>query len=250
MALTMRLRDRLAVLLLSFANSSTAFALDLPETSIAYQIEVSLEPDTRMLDGRETIRWTNLSRGEIDRVPIHLYLNGFSHEDTTWMRTAMVERFQLDTLLDVWKDPWGWIEPESIRQGEVELSWHPIAPDDGNPHDRSLIEVVLSAPVPPGETLVLDIDFEAKLPIPIARTGGYEDFFFVAQWFPKISMFETVGVRGATEDRWVAHQFHGVTEFYAEYADFDVRIGVPAGWAVAATGKGGPEDEDDEGTTT
>ncbi len=104
-----------------------------------------------------------------------------------------------------------------------------------------MIELTLDPPLKPGETVELEIEFDARLPVPIARTGGRLDYFLVAQWFPKVAVMETAGVRGAAEDRWNAHQFHGPTEFYADYADFDVRIGVPEGWNVVATGKGGPE---------
>jgi hypothetical protein len=67
----------------------------------------------------------------------------------------------------------------------------------------------------------------------------------VAQWFPKVAVFETAGVRGASEDGWNAHQFHGLTEFYADYADFDVRIGLPSSWTVAATGQRTSEERRD-----
>ena len=222
-------------------------AVELPETSVSYTIEVSLDPETRRLDGHETVRWTNPSSRSIDAVPMHLYLNGFAHEETTWMRGVPPGRFDIDQLLDRYENPWGWNEPVSIRRAGVELDWKAIAPDDGNPLDRSLIEVALDRPLAPGEVLELDIECEARLPIPIARTGGRDDYFLVAQWFPKVAMLETVGVRGATEDRFNAHQFHGPTEFYAEYADFDVRIGVPAGFSVVATGQGGPEGEATDG---
>ena len=195
-----------------------------------------------MLAGVESIRWTNPSSElHVTAIPLHLYLNGFSHEDTTWMRSSFISRFGLDELMELYEDPWGWTEPRAIRQDGVELEWAPIAPDDGNPNDRSLIEVQLAEPLAPGEAIGLDVEFEARLPIPMARTGGYADFFFVAQWFPKVAVFETVGVRGATSDGFAAHQFHGQTEFYADYADFDVRIGLPPGWRLTATGKGGPE---------
>jgi hypothetical protein len=219
----------------------SAVALELPETRIYYEIEVRLDPETRMLDGLETIRWTNPSQTTLDRVPLHLYLNGFSHEETTWMRGVPAGRFDADALVDRFDDPWGWTEPASILRDGAEVAWEPIRPDDGNPLDRSLIELTLDPPLAPGETVELRIEFDARLPVPMARTGGRLDYFLVAQWFPKIAVLETVGVRGATEDRWNAHQFHGPTEFYADYADFDVRIGLPEGWNVVATGKGGPE---------
>jgi hypothetical protein len=220
---------------------------ELPPTSIAYEIEVTLDPSTRMLEGRQTIRWTHPGDQALRTVPLHLYLNAFSHERTTWMGGVPARRLRPDEFIDRWPDPWGWNEPVSIRQGDVDLDWRPIAPDDGNHLDRSLIEVTLAQPLQPGETLSLEVEFSARLPIVIARTGAAGDFFLVAQWFPKIGAFETEGTRGAEADRWAAHQFHGATEFYADYADYDVRIGVPEGWPVVATGRGGPQSGEGSG---
>lgn len=240
---------RVLFLVAGVLAASLTMAADLPETGLRYDIEVRLDPETRMLHGSETIRWTNPSSGDVDRIPIHLYLNAFSHEDTTWIRNALRRRLRDTEVSTIYRDPWGYSRPTSIVRDGQALPWRAIAPDDGNPFDRSLIEVSLSPPASPGETVVLELEFEARLPIPFARTGGYEDFFFAGQWFPKIAMFETAGTRGAPEDRWNAHQFHGMTEFYAEYADFDVRIGVPAGWAVVATGTGGLDTTPGDGVT-
>ncbi len=228
-----------AIVLLACALA--AGGLELPETGIDYEIEVTLDPESRRLDGRETIRWTNPGSGPVDVLPLHLYLNGFSHEQTTWARSAPRGFVDIDALLERHDDPWGWIEPSAIQREGHDLDWRPIAPDDGNPNDRSLIEVALVRPIAPGETIEIEIEFEARLPVPIARTGGRDDYFFVGQWFPKVATYESAGVGGAIEDGFTAHQFHGPTEFYADFADFDVRIGVPAGWAVASTGKGGSE---------
>src|SRR4029453_9915577 len=79
-------------------------------------------------------------------------------------------------------------------------------------------------------------DFAGRLPVPIARTGCVPDFCLVGQWFPKIATLETHGVRGAERARWGARQFHGPTEFYADFADYDVTIDTPNGWLVRATG--------------
>jgi hypothetical protein len=243
----MRILNAWIPILLVLLPSSVGLARELPETWISYEIEVQLDPETRRLDGRETIRWTNPSQTTLERMPLHLYLNGFSHERTTWMRGVPPGRFDPDTLVDRFDNPWGWSEPTSIRRDGADVAWEPIRPDDGNLLDRSLIELVLDPPLAPGQTVELQIEFEARLPVPIARTGGRLDYFLVAQWFPKVSVMETAGVRGATEDRWNAHQFHGPTEFYADYADFDVRIGLPEGWNLVATGKAEPHEGASDG---
>ena len=211
--------------------------LSLPELGLSYEIEVELEPATRQLRGRETIRWTNDSGAPVETLRLHLYLNGFSSEASSWMQGRVLSRFDPKEMYALYDDFWGYSDLGEVRAGGEPLSWRYVRPDDGNPNDHSLVEFALPAPLPPGETVALELDFEARLPIPIARTGGYEDFFLVAQWFPKLSARQ--GPAGA--QRWGGHQFHGVTEFFADYAAYDVRIGVPEGFQVAATGLGGPE---------
>ncbi|MEE8410304.1 MAG: M1 family metallopeptidase, partial [Myxococcota bacterium] len=233
------MRRQLVVLSWLTMVSGSVSAAELPATSIAYEIEVRLDPQTRDLDGTLRVRWINESTTTVTSVPMHLYLNAFSNEESTWIREVSIGRFETDEFLDLYPEPWGYSDLTSVRQGDSELEWLPIAPDDGNPLDRTLVEVTLADPIPPGQTLVLDVVFKARLPIPIARTGGFDNYFLVSQWFPKIAVFEHAGVRHAKQDRWVRHQFHGGTEFYADFADFDVRIGVPPGWMLSATGTGG-----------
>ena len=211
----------------------------IPESAISYAITVALNPATRELDGHETITWTNTLDEAVTSIPMHLYLNAFSSEGSTWNRDTLGSRFQIDTILERFDDPWGWTEPNSIRQGGEELEWQAIAPDDGNLLDRTLIEVTLAQSVAPGETLLLDVDWISRMPAAAARTGGHDKFFFVAQWFPKIA-----GVQ--PEGKFNRHQFFGTTEFFANFANFDVSIGVPADWGIASTGKGTLERSDDE----
>jgi len=120
-----------------------------------------------------------------------------------------------------------------------------IQPDDDNLNDRTVMAVSLPHPVAPGETIALDIDFKSTLPRIIARTGFAEDtsgrpFFMVAQWFPKIAVFEVPGQRYVPEDaekgEWNAHQFHVNSEFYADFGTYDVTMRVPEGYVVGATG--------------
>jgi hypothetical protein len=232
------------------AESRAEAPLPLPETAIAYRIDASLDPASRALKGTEEIRWKNRTDEPLAVLPLHLYLNAFSHLRTTWMREAGPERFQARDFLSREPDPWGYIEAVSVRQrladGERDASLRPIQPDDGNPLDRTLAEVTLAEPVPPGGEIVLSIVFEGRLPVPIARTGGVgsggaasggRDFFLVAQWYPKIGVIEPAGVRHAPKARSAARQFHGATEFYADFADYDVSFATPEGWLIGATGR-------------
>ena len=66
------------------------------------------------------------------------------------------------------------------------------------------------------------------MPRTFARTGVVGNSFFLAQWFPKLGVLEDGG--------WNTHQFHAATEFFSDYGVYDVRMTVPRGWVVGATG--------------
>ena len=117
-----------------------------------------------------------------------------------------------------------------------------IQPDDGNKHDRTVLRVALPKPVAPGQTIRVELQWQSKVPRTFARTGVRGDYFFLAQWFPKIGVFEEDG-------KWNCHQFIQ-TEFYADFGIYDVKMTVPNGWVVGATGKEIEKADNSDGTTT
>jgi hypothetical protein len=223
----------------------TGSGASLPRTTLSYRIDVALDPEARGLTGVVHLTWTNPGKTPVEAVPLHLYLNAFSHQATTWLGNSPAGRTDLEGLLERYPDPWGRTTLEEVSQAvggaDVPVGWRSVRPDDGNPLDDTLAEVALAEAIPPSGTLELRVRFRARLPFPIARTGGHDDFFFVAQWFPKLAAF-------STETGFVARQFHAPTEFFADFARYDVTIEVPEGWTVGATGKGSPPDPSGEGT--
>ena len=147
----------------------------------------------------------------------------------------------------------GWIDVDSIRiRGGEDLKpvMEFIHPDDDNVNDRTVFRVPLNNPVRPGTAITLDMRFTAKLPAVIARTGYNHDFFMVAQWFPKIGVYETPGMRYATRGSWNCHQYHSTTEFYADFGVYDVRMTVPSNFVVGAVGSKVSEASNGDGTKT
>ena len=63
---------------------------------------------------------------------------------------------------------------------------------------------------------------------PSPEPASIGNYYFIAQWFPKIGVLQDGG--------WNCHQFHYATEFFADFGVYDVRLAVPAGWTVGATG--------------
>ena len=81
----------------------------------------------------------------------------------------------------------------------------------------------------PGETIEHRSRLDVRVPRPFARTGAIGNYFFVAQWFPKIGVLEDTG--------WNCHQFHAATEFFADFGTLRRQPDGAAGWLVGATGR-------------
>ena len=227
----------LSVTLTGFAQSpKPIFPTPLSPRLANYQIDVTLDPATKKLTGRETLTWRNPSNDVIRELRFHLYLNAFRNEKSTFMRESGGQ-LRGDEIDRNAKSSYGSIEIVSMktRSGEA-LSYQSIQPDDRNRDDHTVVRVPLGKPVGPGETIVLDIRFRAKLPKIFARTGFSRDYFLVGQWFPKIGVYEPAGTRYSTQGQWNCHQFHADSEFYADYGVYDVNITTPKEYWVGATG--------------
>ncbi len=213
-----------------------------------YKISVKLDTEEKMLTGTETLTWRNTSTDAIRELQFHLYLNAFKNTESTFIKEAgegMSER--------VPKGGWGWIDVTSMKTAEGEDLTSRIEfihPDDDNEKDQTVIRVLLTKPVRPKQSIRLNIDFTAKLPRAFRRTGYYQNYYFIAQWFPKIGVYEAAGQRYAVKGQWNCHQYHASTEFYADYGVYDVDMTVPKDFVVGATGIVQSVKDNGDGTKT
>ncbi len=234
------MRPFLLLFLLLTAQIAAAFAPPLSPRIANYVIDVRLNTDTKRLDGRQTLTWRNTSTDVLSELQFHLYLNAFRDKKSTFMRESggQLRGVEMD---DAKSDNFGWTKLTTLkdqRTGDNLLAFSQfIHPDDGNTDDRTVLRVPLKRPLKPGETIVLDMVFQAKLPKIFARTGFSRDFFLVGQWFPKIAVYEPAGMRGRATGGWNCHQFHAHSEFYADYGTYDVSMTLPKRFVVGATGQ-------------
>jgi hypothetical protein len=214
-----------------------------------YKISVKLDTDQKMLTGKETLTWRNMSNDIVHELQFHLYLNAFKNTESTFMKEAGGGL----RGLKIPEGGWGWLDVKSMKTAEGE-DLRPriefIHPDDDNSKDQTVIRVPLTKPVRPKQSIQLNIDFVAKLPRIFARTGYYQNYYMVAQWFPKIGVYEAAGQRYAVKGQWNCHQFHANTEFYADYGVYDVDMTVPKDLVVGATGILQSVKENGDGTKT
>jgi len=226
----------------------------LSPRNASYTIDARLDPATRTIAGREILSWRNISRRPATELRFHLYWNAFRNADSTWMR----EQRLAGTPRAPRSDAWGSIDITLIRllpsngapatngtpqdQPDLTSGMRFLAPDDDNQDDRTVMAVALPAPIAPNQVVELEIEWTATVPRTFHRTGYVGDFFFMGQWFPKIGVLEDAG--------WNAHQFHRVSEFYADFGVYDLRLRVPQGWVVGASGREVGTEVHTDGTVT
>ena len=247
-----RLLARTCLVVIAAALATSPVRSQAPEPlsprNANYDIDVALDPATRTLTGSEVIAWRNIGAIAAYSLRLHLYWNAFRNTDSTWLT-----QYRLGGGKGFDERPEGDFGFTDITQlqllddtGATKSDLLPllryIQPDDQNAADRSLAAVNLAEAVPPGGTLRLRVAWTGRPPLNFDRTGTIGKYFFVAQWFPKLGVFQG--------DGWTAHQFFANTEFFSDFGRYDVRMTVPTGWVLGATGSEQSRTDTGKGTTT
>ena len=221
----------------AWGGPRTGTEATLSDRVVSYDINVTLDPVKHTLDGTEKLTWRNRSAVPVRSVYLHLYLNAFESSGSTFYSERKTRNFSFRTDVPVEDGEWGHIALTSTKQGDTVVPWQFVQPDGGPSTDHTVVRLDLPEAVLPGQSTLLNIGFKAQLPRVVARTGYFGSFHLVAQWFPKMAVLELPGERGATTPRWNAHEMHLHSEFYADYGHFDVKMTVPEGYTVGATGE-------------
>jgi len=247
-----RLVLRIAFLFLLMSAAVTAQSPFAPQVSgplservVAYQIDAKYNPPAHTVEATETLTYHNLTGQPLDTFPFHLYLNGFQPQ-STWMHEAHRDgNFRTSSLAEWKESDFGSnvvTSFEAVGMGDLTSQMKFISPDDGNPDDKTVFQVKLPRPVPPGQDVTFKISFKAKFPEVVARTGYKRTFLLAGQWFPKVGVW--------WHGQWNCHQFHAMTEFFADFGTYDVKVTLPKDYVIGATGVQVAEQDNGNGTKT
>src|SRR2546430_7524186 len=94
-----------------------------------------------------------------------------------------------------------------------------LPPDYPYAPDSTVAHWTLPRPLAPGDSLTVEIAWQARpstLPRRQGRRGRRFDF---AQWYPKVVVYDRYG--------WEAHPLYPAGEFYGEFASYDAMLGLP-----------------------
>jgi len=250
------LRLPFCAILLLFPVTLVAQQAPLSQRVVQYDIDAKYDAKNHSLDAIETLTWHNFTGKPQDKFPFHLYLNAFQPHSTFnqesrrrgGFREGMggqgnkgegsitVKQFEVVGMGDG-KNKLVFPSPQNVTD---KMKF--VSPDDGNPNDKTVAEVPLPQPIPPGGEVTFRIAFHDQFPEVVARTGYKRDFILAGQWFPKVGVWW----HGA----WNCHQFHENSEFFADFGVFNVNVTLPQNFVDGATGAKVGEKKNDNGTKT
>ncbi len=187
------------------------------QQSVDYRIDATLDPATSQIRGTETITVHNTTPDTLSTIVIRLYQNYFTptvsrNDYVTDITTGItIDRMSVNGAAISLTDAKAYRVTDRI--GVVKPS-HPVLPGA-----NATIEASWHFTVP-------NVDTTARG----ERMGRWGNYLYqVAQWYPQVAMYDDM--RG-----WDLDQYLGIGEFYNQFGSFDVRITVPGGWLVGATG--------------
>jgi hypothetical protein len=210
-------------------TSAINSTIPLSQRVVHYEIETKYDPKTHSLDATETLTYHNLTGQALDTFPFHLYLNGFQ-PNATWIKETKRDGTRDEEFQSWDAKNYGSEEIkrfEVVGQGNL-TSQLRFVQEDGNQDDKTVVQVQLPHAVPADGYAQFKIVFHDQFPETLERTGWKRDFLLAGQWFPKVGVWW----HGA----WNCHQFHGATEFFADFGVYDVTITVPQNEVVGASG--------------
>lgn len=188
------------------------------ELPAAYHIEARLDTSMQELSGFETIDFYNPTSDTLNSLCFHLYPNAFT--DTS--SVLSLENRQIRESIRSGNT-------SSLRVDSVSLWNMPIDPASVE-YQGTLMYLRLPTPLLPQSQVRLSLNFKLKIPRVISRFGRDQQGNYLFSHFLPI-------LCGYQNGRLVEFEYHANSEFFSNFASYDVTLKIPAGFAIGSTGE-------------
>lgn len=188
----------------------------------SYDIDVTVSPAAMSVGGTESVTYHNNSSDVLPRLVLNLYQNLYREGETRDRNVLPTGGIDLSCAF---------VNDEPILQeADPRLNGYVVS--------GTKMVINLVDPIAPGESVDLRFCWNFRIPASSnnMRMGSDGQVFYLGYWYPQVAVYDDVTGSPGYGDGWDLDRYMGNGEFYMDYADYDVRITVPEGFLVAATG--------------
>ena len=230
----------ITLVLFCFSFNTINAQADRWQQRIKYNIDVKMDIVSNRFSGIEKIEYSNNSTDTLKRFFLHLYWNAFQPNSSMDVRSLELGKTKISEPnpkeetdgLD-WdarvKDRISKLTPDEVGFQKVKSVIINGVAQQLKEHE-TILEVVLIKPILPKSKTMIDIAFEAQVPLQIRRSGrdNKEGIrYSMSQWYPKMVEYD---YQGWNANPYIAREFYGV------WGDFDVKITIDKNYMVTAGG--------------
>ncbi|WP_460560437.1 M1 family metallopeptidase [Ferruginibacter profundus] len=200
---------------------------------VKYNMNIDMDVNTNQFKGKQKLEYTNNSPDVLNKLFYHLYFNAFQPNSSMDARSLELSKNIINGRAD-WdgrvRDRIGKLKDNEIGfQKIISLTINGV-PQPFKYHE-TILEVNLVKPMAPKSKIVIDMDFEAQVPLQVRRSGRDNPTtgvrYSMSQWYPKLCEYDYEGWHPTP---YVAREFYGV------WGDYDVTISIDKNYKLGGTG--------------
>jgi hypothetical protein len=209
------------------------------QQKVKYTMDINMDVTTNKFTGKQKLEYWNNSPDTLKKVFYHLYWNAFHPGSMMDLRSQYSSQIMVrkdkngndisdfdrrfrDFIYNLKPDEQGFQKVISLKMNGVSQTFK---------EEETILEVILSKPIPPKGKVVFDMEFEAKVPLQTRRGGRDSPVNLVrygmGQWYPKLCEYDEEGWHPTP---YVQREFYGV------WGDFEVNITIDKNYIIGGTG--------------
>lgn len=200
---------------------------------VKYDMNVDVDVTTNRFTGKQKLEYTNNSPDTLKKLYFHLYWNAFQPNSMMDTRSRELGKKMVGNNRPDWD---GRVRDRIQNLKEDEIGYQRVKWLKMNgvlqqiTEQETILEVFLTKPVLPNTKVILELEFEAQVPLQVRRSGrdaanGVK--YSMSQWYPKLCEYDYEGWHPTP---YVAREFYGV------WGDFNVTINIDKKFIVGGTG--------------
>ena len=219
-----------------YRNAAGAPGFKYWQQKVDYDMDVKLDPKTKLISGEQTVIYHNRSPDSLDYLWLHIEANSRSPKSAKTLSAA--------GSFDDNKLSFGGLR-SVIANSNFNADYKVLSVTDinGEPIPFTIVETLLridpKRPIRPTRQFQFKIAWQYKLhdQRELGGRSGYESFAEKNNEIYQVSVFYPRLAAYSDSEGWHNKAFLGRGEFTLEFGDFRGRISVPKNFVVAATGE-------------